>query len=56
MRKFLQVISILALLSTIVPGIGFLAGRIELDQVKLLMLLATAIWFVATPLWMERRH
>ncbi len=52
MRRSLQIISWLALAGTILPSCIFLAGRMELDTVKTLMLAATIAWFVATPLWM----
>ena len=51
MRPILQIISLLALIGLTLPSIIFLAGRMELDTVKWLMLLATIVWFVAaTPL------
>lgn len=55
MRKALQIISWLALAATVVPSFVFLVGRLELADMKLWMLVATAVWFVATPLWMERK-
>jgi len=54
MRKLLQLISWSALVATILPALLFLAGRVELLQVKQVMLLATAVWFVTTPLWMGK--
>jgi len=51
MRSILQIVSLLALIGLTLPSIIFLAGRMELDTVKWLMLLATIVWFVAaTPL------
>ena len=51
MRPILQIVSLLALIALTLPSIIFLAGRMELDTVKWLMLLATIVWFVAaTPL------
>ena len=57
MRSILQIVSLLALIALTLPSILFLAGRMELDTVKWLMLLATIIWFVtATPwMWKENR-
>ena len=52
MRPILQIISLLALIALILPSILFLAGRMELDMVKWLMLLATIIWFIAATPWM----
>ena len=50
MRSILKIVSVLALIALILPSILFLAGRMELDRVKWLMLIATIVWFVtATP-------
>ena len=38
------------------PPLLFFAGRLDLPQVKLWMLVATVLWFVATPFWMERKR
>ncbi|TKJ38821.1 MAG: hypothetical protein CEE38_03730 [Planctomycetes bacterium B3_Pla] len=54
MRPILQIVSLLALLALTLPSIIFLAGRMELDMVKWLMLLATIVWFVAATPWMWR--
>ncbi len=53
-RRVVQVISWLAVLGTIAPSVAFLAGYLTLEQCKWQMLLATIVWFVATPLWMGR--
>lgn len=52
MRPILQIVSLLALIALTLPSIIFLAGRIELDTVKWLMLLATIVWFVVATPWM----
>lgn len=49
-------LSWIALVATIFPPLLFLAGRIELKQCHLLMLIATIVWFVVTPFWMERKR
>jgi thiosulfate reductase cytochrome b subunit len=54
MRLVLQIISWISLAGTILPPVLFLAGRIELDQSKTWILIATVVWFVATSLWMGR--
>ena len=58
MRSILKVVSLLSLIALILPSILFLAGRMELDRVKWLMLVATIVWFVAaTPvMWKEQRQ
>jgi hypothetical protein len=52
MRLALQIISWLALVALILPSAIFLAGRLELDQVKWVMLAASIIWFIAATPWM----
>ncbi|MHC4555943.1 MAG: hypothetical protein ACYTFW_02210 [Planctomycetota bacterium] len=52
MRRILQIVSLLALIALTLPSIIFLSGRMELDMVKWLMLLATIVWFVAATPWM----
>ncbi len=54
MRRILQAISWIALIATALPSILFLQGSMDLDSAKLIMLLATIVWFVATPMWMGR--
>ena len=58
MRPILRIVSLLSLLALILPSVLFLAGRVELDQVKAYMLVATIVWFVtATPImWKEQRQ
>ncbi len=55
MRIVLQIISAIALGLTVIPSMLFFSGRMELDMMKWLMLLATIAWFVVTPLWMGRK-
>ncbi len=52
MRSILQIISLLALIALILPSVLFLAGRLELNMVKWIMLLATIVWFVTAAPWM----
>jgi hypothetical protein len=54
MRALARLVSLVALVGTIVPPL-FFAGRIDLDATKGWMLAATVAWFVATPLWMDRK-
>jgi len=53
-RRVAQLISWVAWLATAAPAALYMAGRLDLEQTKLWMLLATVVWFVATPLWMGR--
>lgn len=52
MRSILQIVSLLALIALTLPSILFLAGRMELDTVKWLMLIATIVWFIIATPWM----
>ncbi len=52
MRSILQIISLLALIALTLPSILFLAGKLELNMVKWLMLVATIVWFVTATGWM----
>ena len=52
MRSILKIISLLALIALTLPSVIFLAGKLELNTVKWIMLLATIVWFVAATGWM----
>lgn len=52
MRPILQIVSLLALVAVTLPSVVYLAGRMELDAVKWIMLLATIVWFAAASPWM----
>ena len=56
MRPILQIISLLALIALTLPSIIFLAGKLELNMVKWLMLVATIVWFVAATGWMWKEN
>jgi hypothetical protein len=51
-RNLLKTVSLLALIGVILPSILFLAGRMELDTTKWLMLVASIAWFVTAVPWM----
>jgi len=55
MKTVLSLISYAALALLTVPSILYLAGSLSLDSMKLLMLIATVLWYVVTPLWMDRK-
>ena len=52
MRTILQFISLLALIALTLPSVDFLAGKMELNMVKWLMLIATIVWFATATCWM----
>ena len=47
MKQILKLISWVAIIVLILPSILFLAGKMELDMVKKIMLIATVVWFAA---------
>lgn len=47
-----QLVSWLSIAAVVVPGAVYLAGAVELERVKGVMLIATVAWFISTPLWM----
>ena len=47
-----KIISWISLIALIAPSVLFLAGRMELPQVKSIMLIATIVWFVSGTMWM----
>ena len=55
MKTIAVAASVLALAGTILPAALFMSGRLELDAVKLWMLVATVVWFVATPVWLKQQ-
>lgn len=54
MRHLLKIVSILALIVTMIPSFLYLAGRGELATIKLVMLIATAVWFITAPFAWQR--
>ena len=50
------VVSLFALVGTMVPSILFFYGRMGLDRMKLWMLVATVVWFVTATMWMGQRR
>jgi hypothetical protein len=55
-RRMLQTLSWMALAGTLLPAILYVAGVVTLSSVKAWMLAATIVWFVTTPLWMDRQE
>jgi hypothetical protein len=49
-----RLVSWVALVGTILPAILFFRDEMTLDRAQLWMLVATAVWFAATPVWMDR--
>jgi hypothetical protein len=55
MRFIAKIIALLSLLLLTIPSVLFLAGKMELDTVKTIMIVATVIWFVSASYWMWPR-
>ena len=53
-RRIIQAISWISLAGTIVPSALYLIGRVNLEQSKWLLLVATFVWFITAPLWIGR--
>jgi hypothetical protein len=53
-RHAARLISLLALVATIAPPLLFFTGQLTLEAMKTWMLVATVVWFAATPLWMKQ--
>jgi nitrate/nitrite transporter NarK len=52
MRSILKTVSLLSLIVLVLPSVLFLAGRVSLDAVKWIMLVATVVWFITAAGWM----
>ena len=55
MRRVLQLASLLALVGIVIPPILYFRGELPQDGMKTVMLLASILWFAATPWWMNER-
>jgi hypothetical protein len=55
MKRFAQSCSFVALGATVLPAVLFFADSLSLAQAQLWMVLATGLWFVTAPLWMEHK-
>jgi hypothetical protein len=53
-RPASQLLSLLSFLGTIAPAVMYVYGMFNLDQTKFWTLVATVVWFAATPCWMDR--
>lgn len=54
MTGFTKLISLVALLATVLPSLGYFFGWIDHGTVKTTALVATIGWFCTTPLWLGR--
>ncbi len=51
MKILLAILCLFTLGATIIPSFLYASGVMSLETVKLIMLVATVIWFVWAPLW-----
>lgn len=56
MRRVVQTLSWISLVVLMAPPVLFIAGKMTLDTVKLVMLIATVAWFATTPFWMGKKE
>jgi hypothetical protein len=54
MRLIAQIVSYMSLAAVLLPAFLYFFDAMSLERVKLAMLIATIVWFIATPLWMGR--
>jgi len=54
MKKIMETISYLSLVLIVAAPSLFYAGAIDLEMNKMLMLLATIVWFASALCWMGR--
>jgi hypothetical protein len=55
-RRIAQIVSWIALVATIAPAMLYVGGGLPLAPMKAWMFVATAVWFVSTPVWMGRKQ
>ena len=55
MRKVLQLASCLALAGIVIPPILYFRGELAHDPMNTVTLVASVLWFVVTPFWMNNR-
>ena len=56
MKAVARLVSLAALAGTILPPVLFFTNRLDLPATKWWMLVATIAWFVAAPIWMDRKE
>ena len=54
MNNLLKIISFTGLGLTIIPSLLVLAGQIDIDLNKNLMIVGTVLWFATVPFWINK--
>ena len=55
MRLIAKIVALTSLLLLTLPSVFYLAGKMSLERVKWIMILATIVWFVSASFWMWPR-
>ncbi|MCX6899583.1 MAG: hypothetical protein NT105_12910 [Verrucomicrobia bacterium] len=55
MKRIAEILSWIALAVTLAPACLFFVDKLDLAQAQAWMLVATVLWFIATPFWMEHK-
>ncbi len=55
MRLIARIVALMSLALLTLPSVFYLAGKVSLETVKPLMILATIVWFVSASYWMWPR-
>ena len=55
-QKTVKLISLVSLLTLIVPSLCFLAGVGDLPRIKWIMLASTIVWFITAPMYMWKNN
>ena len=55
MNSIAKLVSLIALVATILPSVLLFTGLIGHDLMKWIALVGTIVWFIATPMWMGRK-
>lgn len=53
---YARAIALMSLVFMVVLPTLFLAGRLSLENVKMIMLVLTAVWFVSASIWIGRSN
>ncbi len=56
MKLLLKILSLIAILMTIVPSLLVFSGKMDLDTNKKIMAAGMLLWFAATPFWMDKKE
>ena len=56
MKLLATILSYVALFVMVICALLFLVKQVSLEQMKAMMLAATIVWFVSTPIWMWKEN